>query len=183
MRILMIIAAAAVVTACQSPASEASPAQAPSIQTCFEPDDDCIALAVREIDGARQEILVHAYAFTNKRIVNALGQAEGRGVQVRMIVDDSREGSARIGAVAEAGGDILTDDQVSLQHNKIMIFDRHRVLTGSQNFTKASESHAENMLVIEDQPTVDAYVANWERRAAASRPYRSIPMTAAEAED
>ncbi|KQR56228.1 phospholipase D-like domain-containing protein [Brevundimonas sp. Leaf168] len=74
--------------------------------------------------------------------------------------------------VQEAGVDVLTDYNVTLQHNKVIIVDRRILITGSHNFTSASETHAENMLVIEDPSKVAAYVAKWERRARASRPYR-----------
>lgn len=172
MRSFSILILATTLAACQAPSAEAT-AQTQSIETCFEPNDDCIALAVRQIDAATSEVLVQAAGFTNNRIVRALVQAEGRGVSVRMIIDDSRENNAKIRAVAESGAEVLSDDKVTSQHNKIMIFDRRHVLTGSQNFTRASETHAENMLIIHDQPTVDAYVANWERRGGASRPYVS----------
>lgn len=178
----ILILIVAFVGACQPPSSKAEPA-APSIRTCFEPDEDCIALAVREIGAAEREVLVQAAGFSNRRIVSALREAEQRGVNVRMIIDDSRENNERILAVQQGGAELLTDNQVTSQHNKIMVFDRRRVLTGSQNFTKASETHAENMLVIEHQPTVDAYVANWQRRAAASRPYHFTPSQRLETED
>ena len=172
MRPVVLILVACVGLACQEAPTEAAAARAQArIATCFEPDDDCIALAVREIGAAEREILIQAYAFTGRRISGALREAEARGVQVRMIVDVSRENSERIRSVSEGGAEVLTDDGVSLQHNKIMIFDRRRVLTGSQNFTAGSNTHAENMLIIEDERTVNAYLANWLKRAAMSRPY------------
>src|SRR5690348_11599864 len=65
-------------------------AVAPSatIDTCFAPESDCAAFAVRAIDHAEREILVGAYGLTTGAgIVEALLRAHRRGVDVELIAD------------------------------------------------------------------------------------------------
>lgn len=138
---------------------------------CFEPEDDCIGLMTEAIDQAREEVLVMAFLFSNRRIVRAVNRASERGVRVRMVVTQSREGAGRVLAVQRRGAEVLTRDGLT-QHSKYLIIDRRRVITGSQNFTASSETNSENTLVIDDPMTVAAYVRNWERRAAGSRSAR-----------
>ncbi len=141
---------------------------------CFEPEEDCIGLMAEEIDQARDEVLIMAFLFSNRRIVRAVNRASDRGVRVRMVVTQSREGAGRVLAVQRKGAEVLTRDGLT-QHSKYLIIDRRRVITGSQNFTASSETNSENTLVIDDPVTVAAYVRNWERRAAGSRASRDTP--------
>lgn len=178
MRRIVTMVAAIGLGACQAEETAAAPAGAgpagaqASIRTCFEPDEDCIALLVGEIAAAEHEVLVLAHAFTNRRIFAALTEAERRGVAVRVIIDRTREPGEPIAALAAAGAEILVDASVDLQHNKVMIFDRSLLATGSQNFSNSSENNAENLLLIKHRPTVEAYLANWRRRASLSRAFR-----------
>ena len=146
---------------------------------CFEPEGDCIGVMTAQIDEARDEVLVMAFLFSNRRVINALNRAQDRGVRVRMIVSISREGAGRVLSVQRRGAEVLTRDGLA-QHSKYLIIDRRVVVTGSQNFTVSSESNSENTLVIDDPRTVAAYVRNWERRAAGSRPSSGTPRERAE---
>jgi phosphatidylserine/phosphatidylglycerophosphate/cardiolipin synthase-like enzyme len=63
---------------------------------------------------------------------------------------------------------------VAIAHNKVMIIDAAKVITGSFNFTSAAQNHyAENLIVLEGTALVAEYRANWERRPAVSEPYQS----------
>jgi hypothetical protein len=58
------------------------------LATCFAPEEDCAAFAVRAIDNAEHEILVGAYGLTTgSGIVEALIRAKQRGVDFRLIAD------------------------------------------------------------------------------------------------
>lgn len=170
MRLRLMIAAGFLI-GCQAPAViQAAPAAGqPFLPPCFEPADDCIRVLVDEIDAAEREILVMAYLFTERSVAAALASAVERGVTVRMIVDRRRV-SDLMATLPSEGIELLTDP-VDVQHNKIMIFDRRRVATGSQNYTRGSRNNAENLLLIDHAPTVAAYVENWMNRAAQTRTF------------
>ena len=60
-----------------------------TIATCFAPENDCAAFAIRAIDRARHEILVGAYNLTTgSGIVEALLGAKQRGVDVRLVTTE-----------------------------------------------------------------------------------------------
>ena len=172
MRILLIIATVFLI-GCQPPAVVQAAAAAggePIQPPCFEPADDCGQLLVDQIDAAEREILIMAYAFSERRIANALAAAVERGVRVRMIVDRRRDRTGLMTTLPGRGVELLTDP-VDVQHNKVMIFDRRRLATGSQNFTRGSRNNAENLLLIDHEATVAAYVRNWLHRAEQSSPF------------
>lgn len=144
-------------------------------QACFVPHDDCTALVVGEIDGATQSILLQGYSFTDPDIAHALVAAHRRGVDVRAVLDKSqpraRGGKARY--LARAGIPVLIEHMPGIAHNKIMIIDGQRVLTGSFNWTRSAQSrNAENLVVISGAQAVADYTANWREHAANSRPLR-----------
>jgi phosphatidylserine/phosphatidylglycerophosphate/cardiolipin synthase-like enzyme len=154
----------------------ATAAFAVDLHPCFTPGEDCTALIVRQVDGAKSELLVQGYVFTSALVIQAIGRAKDRGVSVKVILDRVNERSTYSGAtyLVNHGIDPLIDDQVAIAHNKVLILDGQHVITGSFNFTKAAqEKNAENVLLISDDPILAAaYAANWYRREAVSRPAR-----------
>jgi phosphatidylserine/phosphatidylglycerophosphate/cardiolipin synthase-like enzyme len=67
----------------------------------------------------------------------------------------------------------------AIAHNKVMVIDRATVITGSFNFTAATQkSNAENPMLIEDPMPAGKYRANWEARQKASKVYTgALPAT------
>ena len=161
-----------------SPAVQPVPAGA-KVTPCFVPGQDCTDLIVQQIDAARASVLVQAYGFTSAPIIQALGRAKARGVDVMAILDKSNDRGKYSGAtyLDNHGIPPLIDDKVTIAHNKIVIIDDSTVITGSFNFTgSAQQRNAENVLVLSNVPALAAsYTDNWTRRAAVSRAYRGIP--------
>jgi phosphatidylserine/phosphatidylglycerophosphate/cardiolipin synthase-like enzyme len=152
------------------------------VQTCFSPQGKCAAHILREIDGAKQELLVAVYAFTSDDLAGALVQAKKRGVSVQVVVDrefdrtnENSKGKfldgqkipvRRIsGSAAKAG-----EKDSGLMHQKFAIIDRRIVFTGSYNWTHAAESrNDENLLVFRDASLLaeeyrKAFLRLWERK-------------------
>ena len=154
-------------------------ADQPAWQVCFTPGQDCTALIVDEISGAKASILVQAYSFTSVPILSALKAAHARGVDVEVIVDKTSARASKSGShysaatyLTNAGIPVWVDVHVSIAHNKVMVLDGATVITGSFNFTAAAQSHnAENLLVIRDPQLASKYRANWESRRVVSVPY------------
>ena len=149
------------------------PANAADIHACFTPGEDCTGLIVAEIATAKREVLVQAYSFTSAPIVKALVDAKQRGVDVRVILDKSQVGQKKEGVVADtlaiAKVPVLIDSAHAIAHNKVMVLDGERVITGSFNFTKAAqERNSENLLVIADPALARQYAENWQRHAGHS---------------
>jgi phosphatidylserine/phosphatidylglycerophosphate/cardiolipin synthase-like enzyme len=173
-RHVLLAVAALVLASCASPPGEVPadgsiPLAGAAAETCFTPGGDCTAWVVERIGRAQREILVMGYHFSEKRIVDALVAAQHRGVRVQIVLDHSNERVRWSGLplVRSAGITTYVDHSVAIAHNKVMVFDRTSVLTGSFNWTAAAnERNAENLLLVRDSPALAAeYAAYWQRRA------------------
>jgi phosphatidylserine/phosphatidylglycerophosphate/cardiolipin synthase-like enzyme len=152
--------------------------QASEIQVYFSPKGGCTEAVVESLENAKSEVLVQAYSFTSAPIAKALVDAEKRGVKVQVILDKSQRTEKYSSAdfVAHAGIPTYIDTKHAIAHNKIMIIDGHKILTGSFNFTKAAEeNNAENLLVIEDPKLAAKYTANWKVHLQHSNAYEGKP--------
>lgn len=142
------------------------------LQTCFTPREQCLPLLLSELKKAQRRILVQAYSFTSLSIAQALIEAKQRGVDACIIADKSQETARKSTLPLLIGKEIevVIDNKVAIAHNKVMIIDDRAVITGSYNWTESAERrNAENLLVITDQKTVDAYKENWRRRYHTAR--------------
>jgi phosphatidylserine/phosphatidylglycerophosphate/cardiolipin synthase-like enzyme len=150
----------------------------PTVEIHFSPRGGCTDAIVAELDAARETVLVQAYSFTSAPIAKALVEARDRGVEVRVILDESQKSEKYTSAtfLANNGIPVLIDSRHAISHNKVMVVDGRTVITGSFNFTKAAEeSNAENLVVIRDGPIAGRYAANWREHAAHSEPYERAP--------
>ena len=137
------------------------------ISVCFTPNKRCQSLIIGEIDQAKQSVFVQAYSFTDKEIARALAAAAGRGVMVKVLLDRSNRKDER------SAKSILLDQKIPLRfdapngiaHNKIMIIDAAKVISGSYNFSAAAyKRNTENLLIIHNPPLAKDYIQNWQGR-------------------
>lgn len=124
-------------------------------------------------------MLVQAYTFTSKPIAQSLIRAKKRGVDIKVILDESQI-SSKYSVINELFGQkipIWIDFKPAIAHSKIVIIDNSKIITGSFNLTHAAESrNAENLLVITGDPLlVERYVENWKNRQSQSDAYIPRP--------
>ncbi len=141
------------------------------ISAWFTPDEDAAARLLEAIAAAREEVLVQAFLFTNRRIAAALTRVRQRGVRVQVILDREQFQTGETVLAQElldAGVTVFLDGQHAAAHNKIIIIDGSSaaptVVTGSFNFTVAAQQrNAENLLIIHgNRPLAQRYRANWQ---------------------
>ncbi len=153
-------------------------ARAAAIRVYFSPNGGCTDAILKQINGARSEILIQAYSFTSQPIARALLQAKRRGVRITAVLDKSNRSQKYSAATFLQNMEIpvYIDDQHAIAHNKIMIIDNRVVITGSFNFTRAAETkNAENLLILEDMPDLTrAYRENFEKHRRHAVPYRDL---------
>ena len=148
-----------------------------SVTPCFTPAQACANLIVDILNHAQSQIRVQAYGFTSLPILSALVSAERRGVNVAVILDKSDDQvlSARSGGaeyVAGAGIPVFIDRPPGIAHNKVIVIDKHIVVTGSFNFTGAAEyRNVENVTTIDSPRVASQFLSNWESRRAVSTPF------------
>jgi phosphatidylserine/phosphatidylglycerophosphate/cardiolipin synthase-like enzyme len=145
-----------------------------SIDVCFRPGEtSCESAIVTAIDGARHTLLVQAYSFTDPQIIHAIGNAEKRGVTVRVILDKENRQTRYTGAtyLRNVGVPVRIDDKVAIAHNKVMVIDDATVIGGSYNYTRSAEDkNAENVTFTSSVCLAKLYTGNFERRWLASAP-------------
>jgi phosphatidylserine/phosphatidylglycerophosphate/cardiolipin synthase-like enzyme len=157
-------------TACTAPVASAA-APTATIETCFAPESDCAALAVRAINGAEQEILVGAYGLTTGAgIVEALLRAYQRGVAVKLIADKKTPCGRNSGIelLANAGIPIWIDHSAKIAHAKTMVIDGAVTLNGSYNWTRSAAANSEDLNLVASPAVADAYRTHWRDRQAIS---------------
>lgn len=147
-----------------------------SYSLCFVPDGaSCQTMLIDAINDSRQSLLIQAYSFTSPPIAEAVVKAHKRGVDVRVIVDQSQVGDKYTSAtfLKNAGIPVVVDSDPAIAHNKVMIFDQQAVFTGSFNFTRSAQSrNTENGIIIRgDSAIVKSYTDNWATRFKKSHTY------------
>lgn len=139
----------------------------------FTQSEDIEPIVVEWIRRARRSIRLMGYGFTSQGIADALKYAVTQHVDVRIILDGPNEHQAASKGreCSDAGITVAYDYEHAIMHDKIIIVDRHVVITGSYNWTEgARRRNAENIVVIEDLATAHAYTENWEMHEGHSLP-------------
>lgn len=137
------------------------------VGVCFTPDKACQVSIVQEINNSTKSILVQAYSFTDKEVVQALINAHESGVEVRVLLDKSNTTSIYSGMkdLLAAGVPVKIDKASGISHSKVMVIDGHLVITGSYNFSKgAYKVNLENVVHIESEELSNVYTDHFETR-------------------
>lgn len=149
---------------------------------CFTPYQNCSKRIVQLINKAKISIYLQAYSFTSRSIAHALVYAHKRGVKVLAILDKSNFLCQQFSFgsyLTRHGIPVWNDNRLRIAHNKVMIFDKSIVETGSFNFTKAAQfNNAENVLIIHNKKLARMYLNNWYRRQKVSKPVNNDPCPA-----
>ncbi|MDG1480935.1 MAG: phospholipase D-like domain-containing protein [Myxococcota bacterium] len=131
-------------------------------QVWFSPQDEPVDELLSAIAAAESEIYFMIFSFTRDDVVDALVDAQDRGVNVLGIFDESQ---ARMSYsvdedLADAGVPVYIDGNDNTSgfsggklHHKVMIIDpgvNNTVITGSMNWsTSGNSSNDENLLVLQ----------------------------------
>jgi phosphatidylserine/phosphatidylglycerophosphate/cardiolipin synthase-like enzyme len=137
------------------------------ISVCFTPNKRCQTTIVDTINAATKSIYVQAYSFTDKEIASALAKAALRKVEVKVILDKSNRNDDRSAKSIILANHIPLkfDAPNGIAHNKIIIIDGKKVITGSYNYSAAAyKRNTENVLVIQDSNLAHEYFQNWQAR-------------------
>jgi len=149
----------------------------PTVQVGFSPEGSAQQLVLNTIASAQHSIQVLAYAFQAQDIMQALVDAQKRGVEVRVVVDKKRNlgktSQAAMTFVSQHGVQVRTNDTFHIHHDKTIIVDGHTVETGSFNFAASAETeNSENVVVLRHMPDVaKQYLAHWQSRWESGKPY------------
>jgi phosphatidylserine/phosphatidylglycerophosphate/cardiolipin synthase-like enzyme len=143
----------------------ALPASA-DVAAYFSPFDRCERVVLKELFTVQKTCLISCYGLTNQPITMRLIELHRRGIIVIVCVDKlqaaSRSDQTR--TLKAAGIAVIIKPSSTLEHNKLMVLDNERVITGSWNFSASADKQDNTLLVItHDAPTVQAFASAWKR--------------------
>jgi len=98
---------------------------------------------------------------------NELVKLAKQGVNVRVKVDASKtlakkRGVTVVRILKDAGISVQTVGQERRNHNKFIVIDEAKVITGSYNWTLRAERNWENVLVLDCPELAQKYEREWE---------------------
>ncbi len=134
----------------------------------FSPNGGCEDAILEAIAHAKKEIDVAMYAFTSRRLAQALVEAKRHGVRVRVVLDGSfdrdnqyskgeflRRNGLPVKLVSPRGAWGRAKEWEGKMHNKFAVIDGSTVITGSYNWTTTAERvNHENLLIFTGAPQV-----------------------------
>ena len=139
---------------------------------CFTPGKGCGDLIAKEIFNAEKDIYLQAYGLTSIKIIDQLIAAHKRNIKLHILVDKSNltDQYSKIALLKAAGIEVLIDKISGIAHNKVIVIDRQKVITGSFNFTNdADKRNAENVVLINNKKVAKLYIENWHNRYNANQ--------------
>lgn len=107
------------------------------------------------IKNAKSYIYIPAFYLTRKSIIHELIEAQNRGVEIKIIVDETSVNGKYVDLdfIRNNGLDIKVENWAGKMHMKSMIIDDENLVIGSMNFTKQGENiNDENCLIIRNAP-------------------------------
>ena len=133
-------------------------------------NEECEGVVLEGIEQSRESIWIAAYAFTRTRIAAALVRAHQRGVRIEVKMDANQAEFAGAQKLIEWLRNegipvtlIHTAGEYSAMHNKFMVFDMSRIVTGSYNFTTVAQvSNWENLVWLDSADMAEQYKQAWD---------------------
>ncbi len=125
----------------------------PEAEAYFSPGDSCVGAITGLLRRARRSVDICVFTITDNRLSDAIVDAVGRQVKVRIISDNdkSEDRGSDIVRFERVGIDVVVDQTRHHMHHKFAIFDQRITLTGSYNWTRsAAENNEENIVVTHD---------------------------------
>lgn len=136
------------------------------VAVAFAPDNDITSSVVSEIRAARQTIDVLAFTLTSDPIAAALLDARQRGVKVRAVLEarNMHTSGSEYKRLRDGGVNVLQDGNCYIMHDKVIVLDGRKVVTGSFNWTRqAQEQNDENALIVDDLWVAGLYSGEFQR--------------------
>ena len=115
------------------------------------------------IGSAQRSIEISLYGLENENITEALIEAyEDRQIQVRLSSEFDSAASASWQKLQEHGLPLRFGNAAGIMHNKYIIVDHKRLLTGSANLTEGLFKHFNNSLILNSPVLAMYYLQDFE---------------------
>jgi cardiolipin synthase A/B len=114
------------------------------------PDSKSLDYLVEQLSNAKTSIFVAMFTLTHPKLLEALAQAQQRGVQVQVAVDHyAARGASRkaVKFLQDQKIPVIFSQGLQLLHHKWAYIDRSQVILGSTNWTKAAFTKNQDCLL------------------------------------
>lgn len=135
------------------------------VEAVFSRTDSLAEVVENLIRSATFSVHAAVYRFNSQRIARALGGAHRKGTKVRLVIDKSRYGGSQAAQklLAKAAYPFRLalgrGGKTSKMHHKFVVVDECVVLTGSYNWTYASEEkNYESLLILTEPVLIEAHL-------------------------
>ncbi len=118
---------------------------------------------IKHISQAESDLKICVAWFTDVDIYNSILKVQKKGVSVYVIIANhefNKKSKVDFKALLQNNGDVgyignINDSATDkLMHNKFCIIDNKSVITGSYNWTFKARMNDENIIVIQNQPSI-----------------------------
>jgi phosphatidylserine/phosphatidylglycerophosphate/cardiolipin synthase-like enzyme len=137
------------------------------VEPRFSSDGSIGQAVIEAIRQTKGRLLLALYGFDNAALADELVGLAKKKAEVRLKVDAGRSAGSKVSRILErlkAGGvQVQTVASDGRNHNKFVIIDGARVLTGSYNWTFKAESNWENLLLLDCPELAKRYEVEWEK--------------------
>ena len=135
----------------------------------FAPEERLDAIDTQLIESAKQSIDLASYTLTNPLVIDALTEAEHRGVAIRIVLDPREHHDfVKLGDLSD---NVRIKRGGPYMHLKAYSVDGELLRTGSANFSTSGERAQDNdLIVIRSEKAAAKFDAHFERMWDAARP-------------
>lgn len=135
----------------------------------FAPKEDLARIDVALIEEAKTTIDLASYALTNRAVLQALLDADHRGVAIRIVLDPREHHDfAKLDTLSD---NVCVKRGGPFMHLKAYAVDGVLLRTGAANFTESGERSQDNdLVVIRDAGAAAKFDAHFERMWDAAMP-------------
>jgi phosphatidylserine/phosphatidylglycerophosphate/cardiolipin synthase-like enzyme len=137
-------------------------------EAVFSPEGSIKEVLLKEVESTTSTIDLAVREITSPEMVQALLKAKERGAKVRVIADSkqAKMKSSRITTLIQQGipVKVLRGKDYGVMNHRFAIFDDKKVVTGSFDWSEASEKwNYENIVIIRDNEVVASYRREFDR--------------------
>ncbi|MEE8290835.1 MAG: phospholipase D-like domain-containing protein [Candidatus Tectomicrobia bacterium] len=144
------------------------------IYTYFAPEGEVVPAIGAHLRQAQSSIAFMAFSFTHDELGQIMRDRFQAGVDVRGVFE--RRGSSTVyseyPAMRDLGMPVSQDTNKWSLHHKVIVIDRHTVITGSFNFSRnAQKTNDENVLIVVGNRDIAAlYIEEFQRLVGTTLP-------------
>ena len=143
--------------------------EGPVVEVHFSPTENLEKIDVALLGSAKHSIDMAAYVLSDWVVIDALRQAEKRGVTVRIVIDTSQHHA--FDKMIDLADNIRVKDNRVYMHLKSYVIDGALLRAGAANFSASGLKQQDNdLIVIRETTAIRSFEREFNRLWSAGKP-------------